>query len=437
MIKRIINKIRFSIFFKLILILALAGFLINIVVSNVMRSQMGLSHQDKMKTHLLTYIGYIISDLGDPPTKKKAEKIAHRLTIMIKYDSKDLTWQTHSPFPKKVHHRWRRNKDKFLSWGKGHLIKEIKTKKGAFTIAIKINNTIQFREELMVLMILLLSLIIIGVYWMIRRVLKPICYLKDGTEEMGKGNFKYRIPVVRKDELGELSESFNAMSEKIEKTIESKEQLLLDVSHELRSPLTRVKVALEFIEKSDITKSINEDVSEIESMISEILESERLKNRYGVISYKDLDLVVLLHDVVSESNRMLPGVVLECDLKSAVISGENDRLKIAVKNLIENSCKYSADSMKKVIVSLHQKDDNYIIKVKDHGVGIPEDHVPYLFEPFYRVDPSRSKETGGYGLGLHMVKKIIEAHNGSIEIESAVNQGTTVIITLPIGIVKK
>jgi len=432
MIKRLINKIRLSIFFKLILILAFAGFLINIVVSNVMRSQMGLRHQDKMKVHLLTYINYIVTDLGNPPSLKKAEEISQRLSIMIKYKSNDVSWQTHKPFPKKVHRRWRREKDRFLSWGKGHLLKEIHTKQGTFTIAVKISNTIQFREELMILMIVLLSLIIMAAYWMIRRVLKPIRYLKDGTIEMSKGNFKYKIPVVHKDELGELSESFNAMSEQIEKTIESKEQLLLDVSHELRSPLTRVKVALEFIEKNNITQGINEDVSEIESMISEILETERLKNRFGTIKYEDVDIVSLLKDVLLDSSDIPHELEIQSDLSEIIISGEADRLKIAVKNIIENASKYSSDSDEKINVSLVLDETNAVITVTDHGAGIPEENIPFIFEPFYRVDPSRSKETGGYGLGLHMVKRIIEAHGGSISISSSIDEGTSVIIHLPV-----
>jgi len=274
-----------------------------------------------------------------------------------------------------------------------------------------------------------LILILSGTHYFIRRILKPIHWLTNGARQIGDGNFDYRIPIRQYDELGRLSNAFNNMTQKIKEMVHARDQLLLDVSHELRSPITRMKVALEFLSPSKEKKNIKDDISEMETMITELLESERFKNGHGKLDLKEQDISSVISEVTENYKNTHPGVQLKNIPKNINLKIDFDRIRIVLKNLIENAIKYSTSESKPIEISLKQEDKNIIVQIKDNGPGIPEEHLPYLFEPFYRVDKSRSKKTGGYGLGLSLCKKIMEAHGGRIEICNNEVRGMTVQLT--------
>ena len=211
--------------------------------------------------------------------------------------------------------------------------------------------------------------------------------------------------------------------------IHAKEQLLLDVSHEIRSPLTRIKVALEFVPDGNTKKSIREDLSEVEKMIMEILETERLNSDHGKLYLKKANVSVIIKEVLQDFQNRSPGVKLTSVPKGVFLNIDIDRIKTVLKNVIENSLKYSKPESQPVEISIDEEEKAVVIRIKDYGSGIPKEELPYIFEPFYRIDKSRSKETGGYGLGMSLCKKIMEAHGGTIEINSELNIGTTVFLS--------
>jgi signal transduction histidine kinase len=263
-------------------------------------------------------------------------------------------------------------------------------------------------------------------------VLRPISWLSRGVEEVAKGNFDQNVVIWKMDQLGRLTESFNNMTQKIKEMIAARTQLLLDVSHEMRSPLTRIKVALEFLPDNKNKKSIGEDVNELEQMLHEILETERLNSGYQKLDSEKADLLKLIKNIISKFKNMKPGINLIADDNQYPFEGDIERLKICLRNVIDNSIKFSNESSNAVEIQISSEKQQYIIKVQDNGTGIPEEDLPFIFEPFYRVDKSRSKKTGGYGLGLSLSKKIIEAHGGTINIKSKINKGSLVLIQLPV-----
>ena len=212
--------------------------------------------------------------------------------------------------------------------------------------------------------------------------------------------------------------------------ISARERLLLDVSHELRSPLTRMKVALEFVPENKSRESLLGDVQEMEQMVTEILETARLKSEHGQLELQTVDLKLLIQEVCSAFEGKIPGILFEKDSKEYLVRIDVEQIQTVLKNILVNALKYSIPGNDPVQVRLSKDVSGCIIEIQDQGQGIPEDELELIFEPFYRVDKSRTKLTGGYGLGLSMCKTIIEAHGGRISVRSRSGEGAVFCKTI-------
>lgn len=261
-----------------------------------------------------------------------------------------------------------------------------------------------------VIIIFFIALIVMHHY------LSPIIQLSNGVSEIRKGNLDHKIPVKSKDEFGQLADAFNKMSTDIKQMIQAKEQLLFDVSHELRTPLTNSKLALEMLPDSTEKKSIIEDVGEVETMINELLESARLNSSTFELELKNVKVKDLVSKTISKYFRDINRIKVSPISHNLVFSVDETRIITVLKNLIDNSLKYSPNKDNPVEIDVINRNDQLIIQVEDSGSGIPEDKLPYIFEPFYRTDNSRAKKTGGYGLGLHLCKRIMELHDAKLNI---------------------
>jgi signal transduction histidine kinase len=175
------------------------------------------------------------------------------------------------------------------------------------------------------------------------------------------------------------------------------------------------------------------DLSEMEAMIGEILEAARLDSANGRLHLADFDLRALTEDVLRLFQGRAPGVTLAPGA-SPRVRVDADRVRKVVANLIDNALKYSRDQARPVEVEIRAGNTEVTLSVRDHGAGIPEEDLPRLFEPFYRVDRSRSRDTGGYGLGLSLCKRIMEAHGGSIAVTSGRGAGAVATLVFPISV---
>jgi signal transduction histidine kinase len=276
-----------------------------------------------------------------------------------------------------------------------------------------------------------LSVILAAAYFFIRRVLRPLRTLKSGVEALSAGRLDHRVPQKGHDEFRDLSEAFNTMAGRLSALLKNKEQLLLDVSHELRSPITRLKVQSEFIPEEEIKRNLQADVAEMETMVSTILEEARLRNTATALKRESTEMLPLLESVVAEFNGREPGVTCS-SLEPVTAQVDRDKIRIVLRNLIDNALKNTPAGGKPVVVSIGHEEDKLSIIVKDRGVGIADSAIAHVFDPFYRTDASRSRKTGGYGLGLSLCKAIVDTHNGKIDITSDHGRGTQVTVTLPI-----
>lgn len=433
-----LRKFFSSIFFKLILILCVAGICVDLMLMAVFRKSME-NRKQVIQESIINYANYLMRDIGTPPSQEGAAKIASKFSLQIRYESPKINWATAEtlPYTHQIHmHQWRDYPHIRFGWYRDAYLMSVREGEGTFLFAVDLSKEHEeSRERWIVGVLFFVPLILLGAYFAMRRVLRPIKWLNEGVYQVGEGNFDYQVPVKRVDELGRLSNAFNDMTGRIAHMLHSKEQLLLDVSHEFRSPLTRMKVALEFMPDNSVKTDIKEDVAELEKMVSEILETARMKSEYGHLNHQPVNLASLLKGVVLSFSSQASQIRLEAMPEEITLNLDPERITIVLRNLITNALKYSVnktgETQGMVEIRLEQEKDQIVVRIKDSGEGIPEKDLPHIFEPFYRVDKSRSKETGGYGLGLHLCKNIIEAHEGKIEAESTPSMGTTLSLFFP------
>jgi signal transduction histidine kinase len=183
----------------------------------------------------------------------------------------------------------------------------------------------------------------------------------------------------------------------------------------------------------DHRKGIADDLDEIDTKITELLETARSLGVKAELNRTSVNLEDLLHRVANPFENLPPGVVIRPLPKPVSILADRKQLSKALKNVIDNALKFSQPDSAPVEVGVDIQDESTVITVRDHGVGIPAEDLEFVFEPFYRVDKARSPDgQGGYGLGLSLVKTIVDAHNGTVEIVSELGHGTSVRVVLPV-----
>jgi signal transduction histidine kinase len=432
--KKWYHKVFRSVFTKLLVIIIVTGIAINLVVAGFFLAHRHMTGQT-IHQNLIQYINYLIADIGNPPSIDRARDIARQTLLEIHFESPQQKWSTAGNPPDLSQgrfHVWKQSPDIRFGRYQGHSLVEVNRDNGRFMFEFATPfDREEHRDGLFLILLALLVVILGGAYLTIRRVLRPVRWLNEGVQEVSRGNLTHRVPLKKSDELRDLAEAFNDMTERIREMLQAKEQLLLDVSHELRSPLTRMKVALEFLPESKSKESIQNDLAEMQKMISDILDTARTHHVHGKLKRQRLNLMDLFNEIMPAFENKAPGIQAGDLPEAAEADVDPEQIKIVLNNVLENALKYSQPDSEPVRISLKIQDAYVILYIKDNGIGVPPEELPFIFEPFYRVDKSRSRHTGGYGLGLSLCKTIMEAHGGKIEIDSEPDEGTTISLFFP------
>jgi signal transduction histidine kinase len=209
--------------------------------------------------------------------------------------------------------------------------------------------------------------------------------------------------------------------------VRARDQLLRDVSHELRSPLTRLKVALALLPESPKKVQAEADTAEMEAMITELLELERALD--GPPRTARVDLVAVMREAARAYQDGPPDVRVTASPPEIPLDLDVEGVRTVFRNLLGNAVKYSLPDSRPIELSATREGDSLVVRVKDDGPGIPEADLQSVFEPFFRVDRSRSRRTGGYGLGLSICKRIVEAHGGHIAASNNPTRGACFTLT--------
>lgn len=395
-----------------------------------------------LQPHLYQYFKYINNEIGNPPNLQTAKSLSKSLKIKIVIKGPNLRWSSDGAFPDKSHFRFRhhsnrQNDDSHYKSGryKHHFVFRIPNPPYQTTIFTRNDSDLPSPGKLLFNSLLGILLVLGLLYFLLRHMISPIKNIQKSIKRIGSGDLNHRIHLNRNDEFGELSKEINAMTDDIENMLEAKRQLLLAISHELRSPITRAKVATSLMENGQLKEGIESDLKDMEEMVSGLLEAERLNHRHQALNLSDTAINSLISDVIKQQ---FPHASIKkiLDKNIAVLQIDEARFQFMIKNLLDNALKYQKKDNSEVIIKtkLKQRESSgksLILTVEDQGIGIPKEHLSHLTEPFYRVDPSRHRETGGYGLGLYIIRMIVEAHNGTININSEVGVGTKIIVSIP------
>lgn len=275
---------------------------------------------------------------------------------------------------------------------------------------------------------LIVTLALIGLvvalvaYPMTRRMTKRLEQLKQAVESLGAGDFNTRVETRGCDEVSSLARSFNLAAERIESLLGAHKQMLANASHELRSPLTRIRLALELQAERPVPAlqaEIRQSLAELDQLIEEILLASRLDATREPLHKDAFDLAVLLAEECARSNA-------HCDAVPLTLYGDERLLRRLLRNLLENARRHGGEEVR---AELQHDTGHAVIRICDNGNGIAPTELERIFEPFYRPAGSREKE-GSYGLGLALVRQIAERHGGSVHCLPG-NGGTCFEVRLP------
>jgi signal transduction histidine kinase len=285
---------------------------------------------------------------------------------------------------------------------------------------------------LVLTLVVLFLAIALGAYPVVRRLTRRLEALKRGVEAFGAGRLSHRVDAGGRDEVAAVASSFNHAAERIETLVASHRDLLANASHELRSPLARLKMALSLLEttpagateqRAQLKAEIERNIRELDALVEEVLLASRLDAQPELERPERVDLLAL----AAEEGSRFDAVVSGDDVS---VQGSERLLRRALRNLLENARRYGGDQPPEV--SVQAGADEVRVAVSDRGPGVPEAERERIFEPFYRL-PGHAEKAGGVGLGLSLVRQIAERHRGRVRVAPRPGGGSAFEIALPRG----
>ena len=370
------------------------------------------------------YAARLAADMGSPPDVERARALVERLPIAIRIEGPVVQYDSQPRRAWGRHHEPMRGAmrgsgqgdtadDDTLSdaWGfvqhtaDGHRI--------TFALA-RPSDGMRARAVGWVTLLALLLLTTLA-YVAVRRLLAPLGDIGKGVEAYGRGDFSQAIPIARRDELGALATRINGMAGNLHGMLEAKRALLLAISHELRSPLTRARLNAELLDDSVPRQALLVDLAEMRDLITNLLESERLAQGHAALQAEPTDLAALVRDVADTAfeGRALH---LQIDEIGGLVRADPTRLRLLLRNLIDNALRHGADGGTPTVFLRREADGRIALGVRDTGRGVAPEHLAQLGAPFYRPDAARTRSVGGTGLGLALCRLVAQAHGGELRI---------------------
>jgi len=280
-------------------------------------------------------------------------------------------------------------------------------------------------------------------FFLSRRISGPIRALAVTARKLGQGDFSQRVQVKDKSEVGELAQTFDSMASDLEKAEQLRRNMVADVAHELRTPLSNIRGYLEAIRERVVKpdaatiRSLEEEATLLSRLVDDLQELSLAEAGKLELICQAEDIVELINPIVAamQAQAAAKGVSLPIDLpkKLPPVNIDSQRISQVLRNLLENAVAHT-DKGGSITVTAAQQGDWVEVSVADTGEGIPPDDLPNIFERFYRVDKSRARTTGGSGLGLTIANRLVEAHGGKIEAQSELGKGSRFSFTVPIAL---
>ena len=402
-----------------------------------MQYALSVGWRDAARPLVLDYVDKLAVEIGTPPSIERAQALVQRLPLSVQIRGPQVNWRS-NPESFNREHRWRDqnrwNQDEPRLFERttadGHHIQ--------FGLSMAAWND---RPRFIGWATLAGLLLLTGLaYARIRTMLRPLNDIRAGAMRFGAGDFAKPILVRRPqlpDELGELAAAINTMGSDIHQMLEAKRALLLAISHELRSPLTRARLNTELLPETAEVQTSREallrDLSLMRDLVTDLLESERLASPHAALHREPVDLAALVGEVVAGFNGPLE---FQQALSTAlpVLELDRTRMRLLLRNLMDNAMRHSAEASRAPLIRVQPVPSGGIsISVRDFGPGVPEQQIEHLAQPFYRPDEARERTIGGVGLGLYLCKLVVLAHGGEFAIANA-QPGLEITVTFPKGL---
>jgi signal transduction histidine kinase len=355
------------------------------------------------------YIDRLVAEIGTPPDVARARAIVERVPLRIRIDGPVVHWDSQPGALRPDWHGAEGGGD--APW------RPVRQLADGHRITFLLADLSQERRTRSAgwVTLLVLLLLTFGAYAYVRHLLRPLRDIRAGAIRYGGGDFATPIAVRRRDELGVLAEQINAMAGELRDKLEAKRALLLAISHELRSPLTRARVNAELIEEGAERDALLRDLGQMRELITDLLDSERLAAGHEALHRERCDLNTLLRELVA-SDFEGRGIALDLDAALPPLQLDPARMRLLARNLLDNALRHGGGAP----VSLRTQRDGSGLRltVRDHGPGVPAEQLDRLAEAFYRADAAR-QHTGGVGLGLYLARLVAQAHGGRLVFRNA------------------
>jgi signal transduction histidine kinase len=299
--------------------------------------------------------------------------------------------------------------------------------------------------ELGAVFALVTGLALFTALWLSRSIINPLYKLRESAVHLSQGDFSHRVAQIGKDEIGEVAEAFNEMAQQVESMLEEQRAFASNTSHELRTPLTTIRLRTEAL-RYDATldsstakryvEEIDEEVARLGNLVQDLTLLSRFEAGRAELGKDQVDMLrfasSVQHQMANQANEKSIRISLELPAEAIPVNASINHLTVVFRNLLDNAIKYTPAGGV-ITWKINKETQGVGSVIEDTGRGIPSEHLPHLFERFYRVDKARSRDIPGTGLGLALAKSIVEAYGGHITIESAgADKGTIAKVYWPL-----
>lgn len=429
----LVHVVRRSLFVRLLFIFGITVILFFVIFSISLRTvNQNNNTIDAIPDFFTRNIESIIEDIGTPPNLNNAMRLAAELDWSIAINNPIMRWSSDNeyrlPVEQSVFNRALTADAEVRSINSEDIIMVQRRGYDFYLYQRSLNNN-NSNYVVLYIGVALASIVLFLNYFMVNKLLDPVRLLRKGAERIRLGDLGFRVKSNRQDELGELTDSINHMADSLQSMLEAKRQLLLAISHELRTPITKAKLRLEFMPESNEKDQLKEDIQEIELLITDLIEAERLNEEHAVLNAEPTPIAAFVEGVCEQFESYPGGVELELPIEDREFVIDNLRLRLLITNLVNNAIRHG--ECNPIVVRVSFNGDFVHLEVEDQGEGIAEEHLSQISEPFYRADSSRQRNTGGFGLGLYLCRLIVQAHGGELIIQSQLDEGTHIMVKLP------